>query len=86
MLQKTFKDFADQAIHFTKQGMELMTEIDRLQQLARQLPKIESYAELVKEIIEKEKLATSFIGKATLIQRELLNKQRMEIEFLLHDL
>ncbi|MBA2749366.1 MAG: hypothetical protein H0U45_11655 [Tatlockia sp.] len=86
MAHEGFEDLADEAIHLTKKGMELLTEVHRLQQLAKQLPKIEAYTELITEIVEKERLATNSIKRATLIERKLINKQRDEIEDLLNNL
>lgn len=86
MEEKSFQESADEAIRLTERGMELLLEIERLCGLAQQLPKIEAYAELVKEIAEKEKAAAGLIGNATLIQRELLKRQRRNIEALIDDL
>ena len=76
MSKKSLKNLTDEAINYTKEGLELLLEVSELQAAVKNTPKTENYYQLVKEIIEKEKLAVGLIERATLIQRDLINKQR----------
>lgn len=76
MSKKSLKKLIKEVIDYTKEGLELLLEASELQAAAKNMPKTEDYYQLVKEIVEKEKLAVSLIERATLIQRDLINKQR----------
>lgn len=76
MSKKSLKSLTDEAIKYTKEGLELLLEVSELQAALGNIPKTENYYQMIKEIIEKEKLAVSLIERATLIQRDLINRQR----------
>lgn len=86
MANKSIKDSTDEVIQLTGEGMSLLEEAYRLHQLAKMLPKIEAYAQIIEELIEKEKKATELIAKSTLIQREIITNLRQEIATLINDL
>lgn len=86
MPEKSFKDLANEAINYTKDGLGHLIEVYELQEASKNLPKTENYQQLVKEIIEKEKIAVGLIQQATLIERGLINRQREAIKKLINTL
>ncbi len=86
MSKQSLKNLINEAISFTKEGLELLLEVSELQEAAKNMPKNEDYYQLVKEIVEKEKLAVSLIERTTLIQRDFINNQREGIIKLINSL
>jgi hypothetical protein len=86
MPKKSFKDLAQEAIDYTKEGLDKLVEVHELQEALKNLPKSESYEQLAKEIIEKEKIAISLIQQATLIERTLMTSQHKAVEMLINNL
>ena len=83
MPEKTFKDLALEAAQSTKKGIDLLVEIDELQSaLAHQSLSKDSEA-LIREVIEKEKLAVGFIQEGMTIQKTLMNKQHASVQSLI---
>ena len=86
MANKSVKKLTVQAINYTKEGLELLLEVSELQEAIKNMAKTEDYYQIVKEIIENEKVAVGLIEKATFIQRDLVNQQREGIIKLLKSL
>jgi hypothetical protein len=86
MSKKSVTVLAEEAIKYTKEGVNLLVEIHELQEAIKNLPKNESYEQMVKEIIEKEKMAVGFIQQATVIQRKLIKNQHEVMAKLLNSL
>lgn len=86
MPKKSFQDLAQDAINYTKEGMNLLIEIHELQEAIKNLPQKENYQQLIEEIIEKEKIAVGLIQQATLIQRTLMKNQHEAVEKLINNL
>lgn len=86
MANKSVKELTVQAINYTKEGLELLLKVSELQEAIKNMAKTEDYYQIVKEIIEKEKVAVDLIEKATFIQRDLVNEQREGIIKLLKSL
>ena len=64
-----FKAQADEAIEYTKEGLDLLVELRELQEAINFLPINENFEQMLKEIIEKEKIAVGLIQKSNLIQK-----------------
>jgi hypothetical protein len=77
---------AKQALEYTREGLDTLVAISELQDSLVGLPKNDEYSAMVKEIIEKEKLAVSLIQQATLIQRGLMEQQHSAIKHLIDSL
>lgn len=86
MQNKTFIDLAREVINYNKDGMELLIEINELQKAISNLAREDERHQLIKEIIEKEKVAIILIQQSTIIQRGLMKKQHEAIEKLINNL
>ena len=86
MAEKSFDRLADEALEDTRRGLDLLKEIDALQRALRNLADEKEFGSMVKEIIEKEKLAVGFVQQSTIATRNLMQKQQEEIERLIERL
>lgn len=86
MTINSFKIQVNEAIKCTKEGLDLLVELSELQESIKSLPIGEDLKQIVKEIIEKEKMAVSLIQKGTLMQRGLIKTQHEAIERLINRL
>jgi len=83
MIESEFSHQAKQAVAFSKEGLNHLVEVHELQLALLGQKKDEEYAKIVKEIVEREKLAVGLIQQATLIQRDLMKKQHEAIQKLI---
>lgn len=86
MPKKSFKNLAQEAIDYTKEGLGKLVEVHELQEALKNLLNSEDYEQLVKEIIEKEKIAIGLIQQAILIERTLMTTQHKAVEELIDNL
>jgi RNA polymerase-interacting CarD/CdnL/TRCF family regulator len=86
MIESEFIRQAKQAIAFSREGMDHLIEVHELQQALKNKTRDNDYAAVVREIIEKEKLAVGLIQKSTLIQRDLMRSQEKAIQDLIDTL
>ena len=56
MSKESLRALINKTINYTKEGLELLLEVDELQAAAKNMPKTKDYYQLVKEIVEKEKV------------------------------
>lgn len=83
MPEKTFKDLAAEAVKSTQKGIDLLIEIDQLQ-TSLSLQSLTKDSELIiREIIEKEKLAVGFVQESMTIQKALMSKQHKAVQSLI---
>lgn len=86
MPEKTFKDLAAEAAKSTQKGIDLLIEIDEIQ-TALSLQSLTSESEsIIREMIEKEKLAVGFIQESMTIQKALMGKQHKAVQSLINRL
>lgn len=86
MAEKSFKDLAVEAARSTKKGIDLLIEIDELQ-TAIALQSLSKDSEtLIREMIEKEKLAVGFIQEGMTIQKTLMSRQHASVQSLIERL
>lgn len=86
MAKKSFEVLAYETIDDTKKGVEYLIQVNELLSILKTMSKTEDSRQIVKEIIEKEKIAVELISKATIIQRQLMQYQHKAIENLMTDL
>ena len=86
MPETEFSKLAQEAKELSKEGLNLLIEIDELQNSIKNVRKNKDYQKKVEEIVEKEKYAVGLISKATIIQRSLMKKQHESIENILSEL
>lgn len=75
-----------EAVDSITSGLNLIIELNELQEAINNLPQNESVEQMLKEIIEKEKLSVGLLQKGTLIQRSLLKHQHDAIASLFNKL
>ncbi|HQU91408.1 MAG TPA: hypothetical protein PLK77_03885 [Pyrinomonadaceae bacterium] len=86
MSEKPFKALAAEAAESTKKGIDLLIEIDELQ-TALSLQSLSNDTEsLIREMIEKEKLAVGFIQESMTIQKALMGRQHRAVQSLIERL
>jgi len=83
MIDNDFSLQAKKAASLTEEGLDHLIEAHELQMALLNHPKDSSYATMVQEIIEKEKLAVALIQKSTLVQRDLMNRQHASVQKLI---
>ena len=83
MAEKTFKDLAAEASRSTKKGIELLIEIDEIQNALSMQSLTKDSESLIREMIEKEKLAVGFIQEGMTIQKTLMSKQHKAVQSLI---
>lgn len=70
-----FRNEAEKASQYTKEGLDQLIEISRLLEGLDLAPSPSEKAKIIEGIIAKEKHAVSLIQQSTLMQRELMRKQ-----------
>lgn len=80
MTNSNFKKQVAEALDCTKEGLNLILEISELQEAIKLLPLNETFEQMVKEVLEKEKYAVSLLQKSNLIQKSLISNQRLNIQ------
>ena len=83
MSEKTFKALAAEAAESTKKGIDLLVEIDELQTVLSLQSLSKDFESLIREMIEKEKLAVGFIQESMTIQKALMGKQHKAVQSLI---
>lgn len=83
MPEKTFRDLAVEAAESTRTGTDLLIEIDDLQTALSMRSLTGDSESLIREIIEKEKLAVGFIQQGMTIQKALMSKQHTAVQALI---
>lgn len=86
MIEKTFKDLATNAAQSTKKGIDLLIEIDELQTALSLQSLTKDSESIIREMIEKEKLAVGFIQESMTIQKALMGRQHKAMQSLINRL
>jgi hypothetical protein len=74
---------ANEILSFTEKGVQLLLEVHRLLNTAKENTNDSYLKLLVQTLAEKQKLAVQFIQNATTLEKELLREQKYSIEELI---
>lgn len=74
---------AKEILSFTEKGVQLLLEVHKLLNAAKESTNDSDLKTLVHTLAEKQKLSVQFIQNATAIEKELLREQKYSIEELI---
>ncbi|HMO80022.1 MAG TPA: hypothetical protein PKD24_04455 [Pyrinomonadaceae bacterium] len=83
MSEKTVRDLANDALGFTKRGLEMIVETYDMQAAALSMPLNRDFEQIVHEIARKQKLAVELIQNAMTIEKGLMQRQAEAIQKLI---
>ncbi len=74
---------ANEILSFTEKGVQLLLEVHKLLNTAKESTNDSDLKILVQTLAEKQKLSVQFIQNATALEKDLLREQKYSIEELI---